>query len=394
LILYDTDFLHERRSTILLHYFGKEEGVGEVRTVSARTEGLTQLLAELDPIPGVSGAEEEVAEFVKGELNGCYDRFRKDALGNHFFTKKGANPQLDLMLSAHMDEVGFVIHHVDEKGFAYFTPVGLHDDRTLANQVLTVYTERGPVRGLTGGKPAHIVSKEEAQKAPPISEVYLDLGTASREQTEALGVRVGDYVTFERPGQLLNDGRLFTGKAVDDRAGVAVLIEVMRRLADVEVEANVHAVATVQEEVGIRGAGPAAFRIKPDVALAIDVTLAGGTPGIEDRQLPVKLGEGPAIKFFDWAPGLGMIGNNVPKRLTSKLVAVAEERGIPYQREVLFNGATDAWSMSLSGEGVATGTISLPSRYIHSAIGCVCPEDLAGAVDLIAAFAGEFKEPL
>lgn len=218
------------------------------------TEGLPQLLAELDTIPGVSGAEEEVAEFVKGELDGYYDQLQKDALGNHFFTKEGANPQLDLMLSAHMDEVGFVIHHVDEKGFGHFTPVGLHDDRTLANQVLTVHTQKGPVQGLTGGKPAHIVSKEEAEKAPPISEVYLDLGTASREETEALGVRVGDYVTFERPAQLLNGGRLFTGKAVDDRAGVAVLIEVMKRLKDVDVEANVHAVATVQEEVGIRGA--------------------------------------------------------------------------------------------------------------------------------------------
>jgi putative aminopeptidase FrvX len=372
----------------------REQSIREAVNVAVPTEGLPQLLAELDTIPGVSGAEEEVAEFVKGELDGCYDQFQKDALGNHFFTKEGANPQLDLMLSAHMDEVGFVIHHVDEKGFGYFTPVGLHDDRTLANQVLTVHTQKGPVQGLTGGKPAHIVSKEEAEKAPPISEVYLDLGTASREETEALGVRVGDYVTFERPAQLLNGGRLFTGKAVDDRAGVAVLIEVMKRLKDVDVEANVHAVATVQEEVGIRGAGPAAFRVKPDVALAIDVTLAGGTPGIEDRQLPVKLGEGPAIKFFDWAPGLGMIGSNVPKSLTSKLIAIAEEHGIPYQREILFNGATDAWSMSLSGEGVATGTISLPSRYIHSAIGCVCPEDLAGAVDLISAFAEEFKAPL
>jgi len=374
--------------------FGKEVGAAEVVTVSVRTEGLTRLLAELDSIPGVSGAEEEVAEFVMDELDGCYDQFQKDALGNHFFTKEGANPQLNLMLSAHMDEVGFVIHHVDEKGFAYVTPVGLHDDRTLANQVLTVHTEGGPVQGLTGGKPAHIVSKEEAQKAPPISEIYLDFGTTSHEETEELGVRVGDYVTFERPGRLLNDGRLFTGKAVDDRAGVAVLIEVMRRLRDKSVEANVHAVATVQEEVGIRGAGPAAFRVKPDVALAIDVTLAGGTPGIEDRQLPVKLGGGPAIKFFDWAPALGMIGNNVPKRLTSRLIAVAEERGIPYQREVLFNAATDGWAMSLSGEGVATGTISLPSRYIHSAIGCVCPEDLASAVELISAFAEEFKAPL
>jgi putative aminopeptidase FrvX len=207
------------------------EGSRETVTVAVRTAGLTQLLAELDTIAGVSGAEEEVAEFVKGELEGCYDAFHRDALGNHFFTKEGTNPQLNLMLSAHMDEVGFVIHHVDEKGFGYFTPVGLHDDRTLANQVLTVHTEKGPIQGLTGGKPAHIVSKEEAQKALPISEIYLDFGTRDREETEELGVRVGDYVTFERPGQLLNGGRLFTGKAVDDRAGVAVMIEVMRKSA-------------------------------------------------------------------------------------------------------------------------------------------------------------------
>jgi putative aminopeptidase FrvX len=205
---------------------------------------------------------------------------------------------------------------------------------------------------------------------------------------------VGDYVTFERTGRALNDGRLFTGRAVDDRSGLAVMIEVMRGLKDREVEASVHAVATVQEEVGIRGAGPAAFRVKPDVALAIDVTLVGGTPGIEDRQLPIKLGGGPAIKLFDWAPALGMIGNNVPRRLTRRLIEVAEARGVSYQREVLFNAATDAWSMSLSGEGVATGTISLPSRYIHLAIGCVSSEDLAGDVDLISAFVEEVKEPL
>jgi putative aminopeptidase FrvX len=267
----------------------REERAGAV-IVAVHTEGLTYLLAELDKIPGVSGAEDEVAEYVRGAMEGCYDAFHRDALGNHFFTKEGRNRELGLMLAAHMGEVGFAIHHVDEEGFAYVTPVGLHDDRTLANQVLTVNTEGGPVRALTGGKPAHIVSEEEVHKATPISEVYLDLGTTSREETERLGVRVGDYVTFERTGAVLNGGRLFTGKAVDDRSGLAVMIEVMRRLKEREIEASGHAVATVQEEVGIRGAGPAAFRVKPDVALAIDVTLAGGTPVIEERQLPVKLG--------------------------------------------------------------------------------------------------------
>ncbi len=126
----------------------------------ARAETLTHLLLQLDAIPGVSGAEDEVAEYVKGVLEGCYDAFHRDALGNHFFTKEGRNPELGIMLAAHMDEVGFAIHHVDEKGFAFITPVGLHDDRTLANQILAVHTESGLVRALTGGKPAHIVSQE------------------------------------------------------------------------------------------------------------------------------------------------------------------------------------------------------------------------------------------
>lgn len=359
-----------------------------------QAEGLTQLLVKLDAIPGVSGAEESVSEFVKGELEGCYDDFHTDALGNHFFTRRGVNPGLTLLLSAHMDEIGFVIHHVDERGFCYFTPVGLHDDRMLPNQVLTIHTEGGPVTGLTGGKPAHVVGPEEATKTIPISELYLDVGTSSLEETEALGVRVGDYATFERTGGLLNGGRVFTGKAVDDRSGVAVMIEVMRRLRGREIPANLVALASVQEEVGIRGAGPAAFRARPEVALAIDVTLAGGTPGVEDKQMPVKLGGGPAIKFFDWAPGFAFIGNSVPRRLTRRLVEVAEKNGIPYQREVLFNGATDAWAISLSGEGVLTGVVSLPSRYIHSAIGCVNLDDLENAVELIVRFVEETDKPI
>jgi putative aminopeptidase FrvX len=355
---------------------------------------LAQHLVELDAIAGVSGAEEEVADYVRTEMEGYYDQYHSDSLGNQFFIKKGKNPDLKIMLSAHMDEIGFIVQYIDELGFVYFAPAGMHDPRMVINQVLTIHTENGNVQGITGGKPAHIVSAEEAQKAIPLSELFIDIGTSSKDETEALGVQIGDYITFNRQGQFMNNGKVFTGKAVDDRSGVAVMMEVMKRLKDKETEATVYGVASVQEEVGIRGAGPDAFYAKPDIAPAIDVTLAGGTPGIEKKQIPVELGKGPAIKFFDWAPHSGMIGNSVPRRLSKKLVDVAKDNSIPFQREVLLNGATDGWAISLSGEGVATGCVSLPSRYIHSATGCVHLDDLENAVALIVSFIEATKEKL
>lgn len=355
-------------------------------------DSLKNLLVQLDAIPGVSGDEERVAAFIKEQLTPFSDEHYSDSLGNQFFVRRGSNPDLKLMLAAHMDEIGFIVHHIDDQGYVYLVPVGMHDSRMVINQVLTIYTDKGPVKGITGGKPAHIVTPEEAQKAIPLGQLHLDLGTSGKEETVALGVKVGDYVAFEREGMFLNGGKVFTGKAVDDRSGCAVLIEVMKRLADKEIVPTVYGVATVQEEVGIRGAGPAAFGIQPDVALAIDVTLAGGTPGIEAKQIPIQFGKGAAIKFYDWAPQSAFIGNAVPKRLTRKLVEVAERHQIPYQREVLLNGATDGWAISLSGKGVLTGCISIPSRYIHSATGCVHLDDVENAVQLIVAFVESFTE--
>jgi endoglucanase len=222
-----------------------------------------------------------------------------------------------------------------------------------------------------------------------MEEMFVDVGTSSRAETEELGVRVGDLVTFARPAGLLNGTKVFTGKAVDDRSGCAVMVEVMRRLP-ADVAATVCATAAVQEELGIRGAGPAALRVKPDVALAIDVTLCGDTPGVEYSRLPIKLGAGPAIKYFDWAPAAGY-GTAVPRRLTDRLERAAEGAGIAYQREVLLGGATDAYGIQLSGTGVLTGCISVPSRYIHSAVGCVHLDDVDKAADLIVAFIADIS---
>jgi len=354
---------------------------------------MLDLMLKLDAARGISGYEEAVAELMHAELAPLSDEQTSDPLGNHYFTKRGAKGAPVLMLCAHMDEIGFLVQHIEDEGFVRLAGVGYHDDRMLTDQVLEVQGENGPVLGVVGTKPAHVVGEEERRKAIPLHEMFVDLGTASREETEALGVRVGDPITFVRTGTLLNGTRVFTGKAVDDRAGCAVMIEVMRRLSSRSATASVVGVAAVQEELGIRGAGPAGFRVQPDVALAIDVTLCGDVPGVDFGRAPIRLGGGPAVKYFDWAPE-ALIGNAVPRRLTDRLEQAAEGAGVTYQREVLMGGATDAWAISLSGRGVLSGCVSLPSRYIHSAVGCVHLDDLEGAVELILAFIDGVTGPI
>jgi putative aminopeptidase FrvX len=343
------------------------------------------LLTRLDEAVGVSGDEGAVAEVIAAELEGHVDEHESDALGNHYFTKRAGDGAPTVMLCAHMDELGFVVQHVEDEGFVRIAPVGYHDPRMVVDQDLRVHGAKGPVDGVTGAKPAHVLTTEEAAKAIPIEELHLDVGTASRQETEALGVRVGDLVTFARPAGILNGGRVFSGKAVDDRAGCAVMVEAMRRLP-ADAGATVVGVAAVQEELGIRGAGPAAERVRPDIALAIDVTLCGDTPGIEFSRLPIRLGAGPAIKYFDWAPASGY-GSAVPRRLTDRLERAAAAAKIDFQREVLLGGATDAWGIAAAG--VLTGCVSIPSRYIHSAVGVVHIDDVDRAADLIVAFVAD-----
>jgi putative aminopeptidase FrvX len=355
------------------------------------SDRMLDLLARLDAIPGVSGDERLVAEAVTEELDGAYDEHESDVLGNHYYVRKGAEGGPTVMLCAHMDELGFIVQHVEDEGFVRMAPIGYHDDRMVVDQHLVIHGDNGPVLGISGAKPAHLLEAEERNKPFKLTELAIDVGTTSREETEKLGVRVGHLVTFAREGALLNGSRVFTGKAVDDRAGCAVMIEAMRRLTPSA--ATVVGVAAVQEELGIRGAGPAGFRVQPDVALAIDVTLCGDMPGVDFSRAPIRLGGGPAIKYFDWAPD-ALIGNAVPRRLTDRLEQAADGAGITYQREVLMGGATDAWAISLSGRGVLSGCISLPSRYIHSAVGVVHLDDLEGAVGLILAFIDGVDGPI
>ena len=350
-----------------------------------------ELMARLDAAVGVAGDERLVAEVVVDELQGSFDEHESDALGNQFFTRRGRDGAPTVMLCAHMDELGFVVSHIEDEGFVRFAPVGGHDPRMVVDQDLRIHTPDGPVEGVTGAKPAHLLTEEDRKRTVPMDKLFIDVGTSSREQTEALGVRVGQLATFARDGLLLNGTRRFSGKAVDDRAGCAVLVEVMRRLGEREAAATVVGVASVQEELGLRGARPAAYRVRPDLGLAIDVTLCADTPGLDFERAPIRLGKGPAIKYFE-SGGFG--AHPVPRALTERLEQAADRAGIAYQREVLVGGGTDSWEIALSGQGAVAGCVSVPSRYIHSAVGTVDLDDIEGATELILAFLEDLREPL
>jgi putative aminopeptidase FrvX len=376
---------------VIQHYwlarFLKDKTPEEAPTMAS---SLGDLLIKFDNAIGVAGNEGEVAAAIREEMKGCYDEHYEDALGNNVFIKKGTSDK-KLMICAHMDELGFIVGYIEENGKIRFFPIGFHDDKMVADQDLVILTEKGPVYGVTGSRPAHILTEEEKAKPTLMKDMFIDVGTNTQAETEALGVEIGNYIAFRRTGEFLNGTKVYSGKSVDDRAACAIMVEAMKRLKNEKVGPTVYAVGSVMEEIGLRGAGKAAEGIKPDVALALDVTLSGGTPGVELKDCSVQQGAGAAIKIWDWAPGTAMAGISVPPWLVKKLTEVAKKNKIPFQREVLFDGATDAWSISLSGTGVATGCISIPSRYIHSAVGTVHLDDMEGCVQLLIAFIKDMK---
>jgi putative aminopeptidase FrvX len=360
-----------------------------IKEVFKVEKDILNLLEKFDNTIGVTGYEGQVVKALTEEMAGLYDEHYEDKLGNNIFVKRGTG-KFKLMLCAHMDEIGFIVSFIDENGYVRIVPAGYHDDRMAVDQDLVINTFKGNVYGVTGSKPAHVLSEEEKKTTIPISELFIDVGTNSREETENLGVRQGDPVGFNRTGYLMNEGKVYTGKSVDNRAGCAVMVEVMKMLSNTKVVPDIYAVGTIQEELGMRGAGPAAHRIDPDMVLAIDVTLAGDTPGIEERELPIKLGKGAAIKMYEWDPNC-MCGNSVPMKVTSKFIEVAEKNKIPYQRDVLMYGGTDGWSASLSGNGYLTGIISVPERYMHTAVGAVNIFDMECTARLIVEFIKDMK---
>ncbi|HXZ95134.1 MAG TPA: M42 family metallopeptidase, partial [Dehalococcoidia bacterium] len=286
--------------------------------------------------------------------------------------KKGTSPKV--VVAAHMDEIGFLVSHVDEEtGFLRIEPLGGFDPRTLIAQRVTVHARGGAIYGLIGIKPVHVLTEEERKKTPEMKDLFVDIGLSGKEAKEQ--VRVGDPVTLVQT--FADVGNLVTGKALDDRLGVYVGIKAVRRLG--KHKADVYFIATVQEEVGLRGAQTSAFAVAPDIGVALDVTIACDIPSVPAHEQLTRLGKGVAIKVKDSSsishPGLVQF-----------LVKLAEKRNIQYQLEILPQGGTDAGAIQHAREGVAVVTISIPTRYVHTVVETAHKEDIEAAINLLVAF--------
>lgn len=328
------------------------------------------LLRELCTAPGAPGREERVRDIVLRELGPVCDHLEVDPLGNVLAQRKGTSDGR-LMIAAHMDEIGFMVSYISDSGFLHFVPLGGFDPKTLTAQRVIVHGRRD-LLGVMGSKPIHIMSDDEKRKPPRLEDFFIDVGLPGDEVKEL--VRIGDVVTRER--DIVTVGELLNGKSFDDRVGVFVMIEAMKALSGSRMD--IWAVASAQEEVGVRGATVAANRIEPDIGIALDVTLANDVPFAQKQQAISELGKGAAIKAYDSS----VIAN---WKLVDYMRETCAERGIPYQLEVLPRGGTDTSAMQRAGRGAAAGCISVPARYVHSVIEMIHPGDVQASIDLLIA---------
>ncbi len=336
---------------------------------------LNQNLEKLSNATGVTGRENKVRELLSLMLKPYSDEIQVDRMENIIAVKKGKPKAPKIMLAAHMDEVGLMVKTITKDGFLQFSKMGGIDDRILAAQKVVVFTKKDAYPGIVGSKPPHIQKEEERKKIMAFDDLFIDVGAESREDAAGMGIAVGDPIAFDVAYGKLSKGNVM-GKAFDNRAGCAAMVETMKLLK--ECECTVYAVGTVQEEVGLRGAGTAAFAVDPDLALALDVTIAGDVPGVREYDTSVKLGRGPSLTVSD----SGVITH--PKIMRWVLDTAAEEK-IPIQLESGLLGSTDAARISLARQGIPSGTISIPTRYIHSPAGILNLSDLENTAKLTAA---------
>lgn len=334
---------------------------------------LEQFLAQITELPGVSGYEGSMGELIRSAFSPYVDEIRRDNLQNLIALKKGTGEKRpSIMLAAHMDEIGLMVTKIEENGFLRITGVGGVDERTILAQEVTVFGKEA-LFGIVGAKPPHLQDGEERTKAVKMEDLYIDLGLPEERVREL--VRVGDLVTVNREYTALH-GERATAKAMDDRAGVAMILEIFKELQLLRHTVDVYGVATVQEEVGTRGAYTSTYGINPDLGIAIDVG-HGHMPDILKEEDTLILGDGSAIA----------VGPHVHPKIYRKMKEIAEELSIPYQLEPSpYPGGTDAYAIQVTRSGVPTALISIPLRYMHTSVETLDLADLKAGARLLANF--------
>lgn len=331
------------------------------------------LLVSLTEACGVPGYEDRVRKLVGEELKPHVDRLRSDAMGNLVGTIEGKDPDYEVVVAAHMDEIGFMVRNVTEEGFLELESLGGWDPRILRAQRVTVHADEADLLGLIGSVPPHTLDEAERDKEPAVEDVHVDLGLDG--ETVAERVSVGDLVTIAQSTERV--GEFVSGKALDNRVSVFAMLEVARRLDTPDV--TVHLAATTQEEVGLRGAEALGVDLDPDLVVAVDTTVANDVPGFDAGEYVTELGSGAGIKLKDSS----VITNHKVHR---RLRGVAERNDIDYQLEVLPAGGTDAGGLQRVSGATPTGAVSVPTRYLHTPTESVHEDDVAAVIELLVGF--------
>ena len=340
------------------------------------------LLRRLCQTPGVPGAEHRVRALIEEEVSGLFDHVETDAMGSLLCRRDargGDGPRI--MLLSHMDEIGFLVCHVTDKGFAYLQPVGGFDPRTLFANRVTVCTDDGDLPGVMypGGRPIHISTPEERKKIPEVADFFVDtgLGEAAKER-----VKVGDFVVMDAPTVEMGDK--IVSKALDNRVACWLGIEAIRALGDHATGAEIHVAFTVQEEVGLRGAKTASYAVRPDIGIGLDVTLSCDTPGVPEQDRTTAQGEGFGlhIRDRDYIADRGLVAD---------LERVAEANGIPYQRTMLRSGGQDGAAAQQAAAGARAVAVTVGTRYVHTVSEMIHRSDLEAARDVLAAYLRGFE---
>jgi|LSQX01.2.fsa_nt_gb endoglucanase len=338
-----------------------------------------ELLRILSDMDGPSGYEAQVARFV-GEQMDDICQISYDNLGSVICQLEGGSARPKVMIAAHIDEIGFMVRHIDDKGFLRLTPLGGWRDDALPTQQMKILTSKGSVIGIFGMKPGHLVTDEERGKITKKDRLYLDIGARDKEQaTKEFGVQVGDPVVPVSTCQPMTNPDLLMGKAWDDRVGVAVMMETLHKLSERDHANSVYGVGTVQEEVGLRGAQTAVQTISPDVALVLETAICGDVPGIDDAVADVKLESGPTVYVMD--------GTALPNlRLRDMAVELCSELGYECQMSIIERGGTDAGRIHLHGSGVPSLVLGVPTRHIHTHTGIIALSSYRQMVELTTEF--------
>lgn len=329
------------------------------------------LLAEICETPGAPGYEQRIRELIIEKVSPFVDEVTADAMGNLIVLKRGTGTQR-LMVAAHMDEISFIVTHIEEEGFVRFHTLGGFDPKTLTAQRVVIHGKKDII-GVMGSKPIHLMKPSEQTKAPRITDYFIDTGRPAREVKKL--VSVGDVITRER--KLIRMGPCVNGKSLDNRVSVFILIEALRKLGKQKPPLDVYGVFTVQEEVGLRGATTSASQINPHYGLGLDVTIAFDVPGAQPHEMITRMGAGAAIKIMD--------GSTIcDYRMVNYLKWLARKKKIRWQTEVLTAGGTDTAAIQRAGrDGAIAGAISIPLRHIHQSIEMAHEDDIAAAINLL-----------